>query len=181
MKIISDRLILKEITWEDLGFIHELHSIPEIDEYNTLGIPKNVDETKEVIRPDIEDQKSDKRKKYCWIVSTIKTNENIGLAGMSLSADRFNYGELYYKIIPEQWGNGYATEVTKALIKFGFKTLKLHRIIAGVQTENTRSRRVLEKAGMTREGRHKKILPIRGEWKDNYHYAIVEDEYVENL
>jgi hypothetical protein len=31
-------------------------------------------------------------------------------------------------------------------------------------------------AGMTREGLRRKILPIRGEWKDNYHYAIVEDD-----
>ena len=36
---------------------------------------------------------------------------------------------------------------------------------------------VLEKLGMTREGNRRKILPIRGEWKDNYHYAILEEEY----
>jgi ribosomal-protein-alanine N-acetyltransferase len=30
---------------------------------------------------------------------------------------------------------------------------------------------------MTCEGVRRKILPIRGEWKDNYHFAIIEDEY----
>jgi hypothetical protein len=34
--------------------------------------------------------------------------------------------------------------------------------------------RVLEKSGMQREGLRRKILPIRGEWIDNYHYPIVE-------
>jgi RimJ/RimL family protein N-acetyltransferase len=29
---------------------------------------------------------------------------------------------------------------------------------------------------MTREGIGRKILPIRGQWKDNYHYAILEDD-----
>ena len=33
----------------DLNFIHKLHSISEIDEFNTLGIPKNSEETKVII------------------------------------------------------------------------------------------------------------------------------------
>ena len=47
---------------------------------------------------------------------------------------------------------------------------------AGVATENIQSIRVLEKSGMTREGLRRKVLPIRGEWVDNYEYAIVEDD-----
>ena len=96
---------------------------------------------------------------------------------MFLTADRFKSGEFYYKFYPEFWGNGYATETAKAMINTGFTNLKLHRIEAGVATQNHASIRVLEKCGMKREGLHRKILPIRGEWKDNYHYAIVEDEF----
>ena len=47
---------------------------------------------------------------------------------------------------------------------------------AGVATANIASVHVLEKAGMTCEGVRRKILPIRGEWKDNFHFAIVEDD-----
>ena len=54
--------------------------------------------------------------------------------------------------------------------------LSLHKVEAGVACENERSIHVLEKSGMIREGLRRKILPIRGEWKDNYHYAIVEDD-----
>ena len=95
---------------------------------------------------------------------------------MNVSNNRFKLGEIYYNILPEFWGKGFATEVGKALVKFGFKELKLHKVEAGVQTENIRSIKVLEKLGMTREGLRRKILPIRGIWKDNYHYAIVEDD-----
>jgi [ribosomal protein S5]-alanine N-acetyltransferase len=62
------------------------------------------------------------------------------------------------------------------LIRTGFEDFGLHKVEAGVATENIRSIRVLEKAGMTREGLRRKILPVRGEWKDNYHYAIVEND-----
>ena len=172
----SKRLKLKEIAWDDVENIHKLYSLPEIDEYNTLGIPKNIEETKEIVRPMIEAQKAVDRKSYSWKIIGKDTGEFIGLAGISLSANRFKLGEIYYELFPSQWGQGFATEASKALIKLGFDVFHLHKIEAGVATENIRSIRVLEKSGMTREGLRRKILPIRGEWKDNYHYAIVEDD-----
>ena len=80
--------------------------------------------------------------------------------------------------MPTHWGNGYATEISKRLIKFGFEYLKLHRIEAGVATGHLKSIKILEKVGMKREGIRRKILPIRGEWKDNFHYAVVEDDEI---
>jgi RimJ/RimL family protein N-acetyltransferase len=176
MELESKRLKLKEVTWKDVEEIHELYSIPEVDEYNTLGIPKNIEETKENIRPIIEAQNSENRKSYFWRIVTKDSDEFIGIAGMTLSANKFRLGEIYYKLHPSHWGNGYATEVSKTLIKSGFDDFHVHKVEAGVATENIRSIRVLEKSGMTREGLRRKILPIRGEWKDNYHYAIVEDD-----
>lgn len=46
-------------------------------------------------------------------------------------------------------------------------------------TENVASIRVLEKIGMQKEGLRRKILPIRGEWKDNFHYAVLEDDFIQ--
>lgn len=176
MDIQTNRLTLQEISWDDLEMIHQLHSIPEVDEFNTLGIPKNLTETRNIIKADIENQNQTPRSRFCWKAIVIETGDFIGLAGMTLSNDRFKTGEFYYKLLPEFWGNGFATEMAKALIKFGFEECKLHRIEAGVATQNLASIRVLKKAGMTREGTLRKILPIRGKWKDNFHYAILEDD-----
>ena len=176
MIIEADRLLLHELTWDDLEDIHHIHSFPEVDEFNTLGIPKDLDETREVIREGIEKKDDPKRGAIHWKIILKETNAIIGLAGMFLSRDKFRLGEIYYKLIPEHWGRGYATEVSKALIKSGFKDLDLHKVEAGVAYENIGSIRVLEKSGMTREGLRRKILPIRGEWKDGYLFAIVEDD-----
>jgi len=176
VKIETARLVLTEISWDDLNDIHHLHSIAEVDEYNTLGIPISEDETKEIIRPTIEDQKSKIRKLYTWKINKKTDGNFIGLAGMTLTADRFRLGEIYYKLLPSSWGRGYATEVGKASIKSGFEDFNLHKIEAGVATENEKSIRVLEKLSMVREGVRRKVLPIRGEWKDSYHYGIVEDD-----
>jgi [ribosomal protein S5]-alanine N-acetyltransferase len=176
MEIKTERLIICEVEWDDLDDIFILESSPEVDEYNTLGIPDNINVTREHLRPFIEDRKAKIRKKYCWTIRLHIKEEFIGLAGMNLTADRFKMGELWYNLMPAHWGNGYATEVAKNLIRFGFESLNLHRIEAGVATGNKRSIKVLEKAGMTIEGIRRKILPIRGTWVDNYHYAILEDD-----
>jgi RimJ/RimL family protein N-acetyltransferase len=147
-----------------------------VDEYNTLGIPKNLDVTRKVVEDIINAQNISPQKPYTWNIILKKTNEFIGLAGMNLSRDKYRTGEIYYKLLPVYWGKGYATEVSKRLIKYGFEDFNLHRIEAGVAVENKNSIKVLKKSGMTYEGLRRKILPIRGMWIDNYEYAIVEDD-----
>jgi RimJ/RimL family protein N-acetyltransferase len=176
MELESKRLILKEVTWDDLESIHNLYSCPEVDEYNTLGIPQSIEETRENLRSMFEAQQEEKRKSYTWEIIEKVSGKFIGMAGITLSVNRFKLGEIFYELLPLYWGQGYATEVAKILIRVGFDDFQLHKVEAGVATENIRSIRVLEKAGMTREGLRRKILPIRGEWKDNYHYAIVDDD-----
>jgi RimJ/RimL family protein N-acetyltransferase len=176
MELESKRLKLSEVTWNDVDNIHMLYSFPEVDKYNTMGIPQNIEKTKELIKTMIEFQNKDNRKSYTWKILRKDSGEFIGTAGITLSANRFRLGEIFYELLPSQWGQGYATEIAKTLIEAGFHDFHLHRIEAGVATENIRSIRVLEKSGMMREGLRRKILPIRGEWKDNYHYAIVEDD-----
>ncbi|MFY9152345.1 MAG: GNAT family N-acetyltransferase [Prolixibacteraceae bacterium] len=176
IKFETDRLSMKEITWTDLENIHGLHLIPEVDEFNTLGIPKSLEETRKLISRDIQAQTENPRTSYCWAINLKDSGKFIGLAGMHVSNDKFRLGEIYYKFHPDYWGNGYATETAKRLIELGFEELKLHKVEAGVAVGNIRSVNVLEKSGMQREGLRRKILPIRGEWVDNYHYAIVEDD-----
>ena len=174
--LVTERLLLSEVTIEDLDKIHQLHSIPEVDEYNTLGIPKTIKDTEKIISPYIKSQLKNPRDSYMWKIELKETNQFIGLAGLSLSNDKFKLGEIYYKLHPDYWGNGYATEIAKRLIKSGFEDFNLQKVEAGVATGNTKSIRVLEKIGMVREGLRRKILPIRGDWKDNYHYAIVKTD-----
>ncbi len=176
MNIQTDRLLINEISWDDAEHIHAIHSIPEVDEFNTLGLPKDLEETKSIMKSAIENQSNKTRKEYAWIVRLKGSRNIIGLCGMFLTADKFKIGEIYYKLIPEYWSHGFATEIAKALVNFGFNQCNLHRIEAGAAVENIKSLRVLDKIGMTKEGIRRKILPIRGEWKDGYQYAILEND-----
>ncbi|MDA3892802.1 MAG: GNAT family N-acetyltransferase [Salinivirgaceae bacterium] len=175
----SERLMLKEAVLSDLENIHNLHSVPEVDEFNTLGIPESIEETKSLLKSGIDQKMDNPRGSFHWCIFNKQSGEFIGMAGMFLSNDKFKLGEIYYKFLPKYWGKGYATEVAKRLIKLGFVEFKLHKVEAGVAVGNDQSVKVLEKSGMIREGLRRKILPIRGDWVDNYHYAIVENDATE--
>jgi RimJ/RimL family protein N-acetyltransferase len=55
---------------------------------------------------------------------------------------------LGYRLRASAWGRGYATEGARALVCRAFTELAVTRIVATTMAVNTRSRRVLEKAGL---------------------------------
>lgn len=154
-----------------------MHSLPETDRYNTLGVPETIQETKKIIDDWCSGQMANPGALYVYCLSLATTNQFIGLIGLTPGKLNYKTAEAWYKIHFNHWGNGYATEALSNLISHGFNDLGLHRIEAGCAVENLASVNVLEKVGMTREGIKRKQLPIRGEWKDNYFYAILEEDF----
>ncbi|MFT4831569.1 MAG: ribosomal-protein-alanine N-acetyltransferase [Psychroserpens sp.] len=148
--ISTDRLTLRLIEISDLDVIHKLHALPETDAYNALGIPKNIEETKAIIEPWLAQNNLEEIKNYTFAIELRKTLKFIGLFGVKLSPSKYKKGEVWYKIHVGQWNKGYATEVLKGMISYGFNTLKLHRIEAGCAVENIGSIKVLENSGMIR-------------------------------
>jgi RimJ/RimL family protein N-acetyltransferase len=171
----TSRLELKEVSLSDAINIHALHSLKEIDRYNTLGLPENIEQTNSLVSEWVESQNEIQRKRYIFCVEF--ENKFIGLAGINIGKPGYASAEIWYKIHPQYWSQGFATELVNGVLQFLFDDLKLHRVEAGCATNNLASIRVLEKAGLQKEGLKRKILPIRGEWVDNYMYAILEQDY----
>ena len=105
------------------------------------------------------------------------SNQFIGLVALNLREFKYRSAEVWFKIHPNHWNNGYGTEALTKMLDFGFNELNLHRIEAGCAIENTGSIRSLEKVGLIREGKKRKNLPIRGGWVDAYSYAILKEEF----
>ncbi|MGB1204518.1 MAG: GNAT family N-acetyltransferase [Chitinophagales bacterium] len=176
MNLETKRLKIVALKHTDISDIHLMNSFESVARYNTIGIPSDISETEKMLLPILEEQEKENPTKFVWTIRKRENDEFLGEVGMNLSSKKYNRGEIYYSLLPKYWGKGYATEVTKRIIIYGFEVLKLHRIEAGVATENAASIRLLEKIGMIREGLRRKVLPIRGTWKDNYMYAILEED-----
>ena len=141
-----------------------------------MGIPEDILVTEAMLAEWIKNQQEVPRTEYVLLVEDLK-GIFIGVVAIWHINFKFKSAEIWYKLHPDYWGKGIGTEAAMALINFGFSTLNLHRIEAGCAVQNIASARILEKVGMTREGGKRKALPIRGEWIDNYEYAILEEDW----
>ena len=177
MKIKTDRLNFRQVSIDDIKNIHELHSLPETDKFNTLGIPETIQETEGIISEWLVRQNTKPQTSYIFCLDLVDTNQFIGLIALNIGKPNYKTAEVWYKIHLDHWRQGYATEALTKLLDFSFDELKLHRIEAGCAVENIASNKVLEKVGMTKEGMKRKKLPIRGQWKDNYFYAILDEDF----
>lgn len=176
IEIVADRIRLRLIESSDLHAIHALHSLPETDAFNALGIPENLEVTQSIITPWIQEHSASIIKNYTFAIEKKSNAEFMGLFGFKLGNEKYRRGEVWYKIHSEFWKRGYATESLNAILNFGFNTLQLHRIEAGCAVGNTASIRVLEKVGMIREGQKREVLPLKSGWSDNFEYAILDTD-----
>lgn len=176
INLFTERLKLRLIDMSDLGAVHQLHSLPETDKFNTLGIPKDLNETQSIIEPWVLANQQQEIIDYTFAIEQKTSNNFIGLIALKTGNKKYNRAEVWFKLHSAYWGKGFGTEALKRLLDFGFDELKLHRIEAGCAVDNIKSRRVLEKAGMTKEGRKRQVLPLKSGWSDNFEYAIIETD-----
>jgi RimJ/RimL family protein N-acetyltransferase len=177
MTLHSERLHITSLLESDIEDIHEMVAHEEVGEFNTIGVPKILLETKKLFQPLLVEIMKPIPQKYFYVMRLKTTNDFVGDMGLTLGVEKYKKAEIHYSLHPKHWGHGYASEAVKAMVNFAFKELDLHRIEAGVAIENKRSITLLEKLGFEREGHHRKILPIRGQWVDNFSYAILVEDW----
>ncbi len=81
-----------------------------------------------------------------------------------------------YWIAKDQQGRGHARAAVRAVSRFAFDTLGLHRVEAAVQADNLASIRVLEATGFQFEGQARGFLRIDGQWADHAIYARLSSD-----
>jgi len=99
-------------------------------------------------------------------------------AGALLGIDRDDaYGELGYWIVVPFWKQGFATEATWALPRFGFEQPELHRIFAHHVAGNPAFGRVVAKLGLRQVGPLRQYVR-KGEGYENLvQYSVLRDEF----
>jgi ribosomal-protein-alanine N-acetyltransferase len=88
-----------------------------------------------------------------WVVEIPGEASFIGTVGLSTVGYEAAFTpvvELAWRLVRAHWGRGFATEAARAAVGYGFRELKLADIVATTGPANLRSRRVMEKLGMTR-------------------------------
>jgi RimJ/RimL family protein N-acetyltransferase len=101
----------------------------------------------------------------------------LGAIGLVLRPDH-GRAELGYWIGKPFWGQGYATEAAREVLRYGFDVLGMHRIYATHFARNPASGRVLTKAGLRPEGVSRGHVRRWDRYEDLVQYGILREEFV---
>jgi RimJ/RimL family protein N-acetyltransferase len=168
--IETERLLIRRFVTEDWEAVHAYTSDAGVMTYVGDGA-----ETEEQAKAFVAENAGDEARALALVLK-----EEDRLIGHMLFHPWFTprVHEIGWVLNPRYHGNGYATEAARALLRYGFETLKVHRMIATCQPENVASSRVMEKIGMRREGHFRSCIPRPdGSWWDEYFYAMLEDDW----
>lgn len=148
MKIETERLLLRKFEISDADAVLRFAADPEVTRYTgDAGVVKTLEDAKEIItntwHKDYE--------KYDYgrlALVTKETEEVIGFCGLKYLTD-FQKTDLGYRMLPEYWGRGYATESSRAIISYAKENMDLTEIIAMAEVNNLGSEKVLLKLGFS--------------------------------
>ena len=88
-----------------------------------------------------------------------------------------HFAEIEYCIGSDFQCKGYATEATKAVIKYGFDKINLHKVQICTKTINKASKRVIEKCGFTYEGTLRDYFFFNVDYVGRLFFSMLRSEY----
>lgn len=148
----TERTLLREFVDSDAEAFFRLGTDPRITRYthDPGGGFADIDHARAILRSHpFEDYQRHGFGRWACI---LRANEEvIGFVGLKRLTD-VGEVDLGYRLLPEYWGQGLATEAARAVLEYGLSQLGLERIVAFVDPDNAGSTRVLEKLEMRCEG-----------------------------
>ncbi|MGH2492375.1 MAG: GNAT family N-acetyltransferase [Candidatus Limnocylindria bacterium] len=171
--VVSPRLVLREFAPDDALAVQRYAGDAEVLRYLSWG-PNDLDATRGFLARVAEHASRAPRQMFELAVVRRDDDELIGGLGLVQRSSLLRDASVGYVLRRDSWGHGYATEAVRSVVEYGFGTPCLHRIWATCDVDNVASARVLEKAGMRREGMLRSYMPRREGWRDSYLYALID-------
>ena len=145
----TTRLALRRFTPEDIDWLADLYSDPEVTKY--LGGVKDRTKSEELLRTRILEYYEAHPGLGIWMTVERETGARLGfhllnhIRGESIIQTGFS-------LVKSAWGKGFGTEMAAAVLRYGFIDLQLPRIAGMANLQNHASQRVLLKIGLERRG-----------------------------
>lgn len=180
MKIIEDkRYILRPITLGDAASMFEYYSQEKVVKYLPIKVHKSIAETKRFIGKTFIDSYKKGNVNH-WAIIDKHNKKLIGNIGLNNVSKRDTEAEMGICINPLYWGNDIATELTKHLLVYGFKYLKLEKLIATTYEDNKKSTKSLENWGFKYVKTYNKRITSKKVVKHIkcYKYELYRKDYI---
>lgn len=157
----TERLVLRPFTEADADHLFALDNDPEVMRFINGGEPTSRETVEAKVLPRLLHDHPCTGTRGFWAAEEAATGVFLGwFEFRPLDEQSPAVVELGYRLNRASWGKGYATEGSRALIDKGFTELGVERVTANTMAVNSRSRRVMEKSGLTF------LRNFTGDWPD---------------
>ena len=143
-RIETERLILRTVTVDDAEAIFKWASDPEVNKFMIYPLHANLDVTRDWLKS--RDINGSDEFDLGFVLK--ETGELIGQGGIFYHED-IDAWSLGYNLRRDYWGQGLVPEAIQAIIDYVDKEKGIRAIVGEFAKENSKSRRVMEKLGMT--------------------------------
>lgn len=174
--LTTERLFLDDLTREDLLNIQRIARDPGVMRYVLIWL-ENDEQVAGFLQNAIDEAQREDRMGYVLGVRVQGTREFAGFAMLEIDPAQKSTAEVGYVLLPEYWNNGYASEILRTLLVFGFVELGLHRIYGKCDELNHPSAHVMEKCGLQYEGTLREHVWLRDHWRSSRYYGTLARKY----
>nr|WP_042180932.1 GNAT family N-acetyltransferase [Kibdelosporangium sp. MJ126-NF4]CEL14686.1 Putative acetyltransferase [Kibdelosporangium sp. MJ126-NF4]CTQ96684.1 Putative acetyltransferase [Kibdelosporangium sp. MJ126-NF4] len=177
-KIETERLWLRTFTPADLDELYDVRSRPQVHTY-LYGEALSRDEVKAKLDERIAKMSRLTQPGDSILLAVVRrdTGAMIGDVNLEWLPGSHQQAEIGYVLHPDHYGQGFATEAARPLLRIAFEELKVRRVIGRLDARNAASGRVLEKLGMRKEAHFVENEYVKGEWVSEAVYAILAREW----
>ena len=175
----TERLSFRMVTPADAEALDALNRAPGVMKYLDRNPP-----TLELVR----DQSIPEQQRIAqdfpgygqWVATLNPTGEFVGWFELEPNHPNPGDAEIGYRMRPDYWGQGLASEGARELLRYAFETLSVARVAAITMAVNTPSRRVMERIGLTHVRTFHEHFddPLPGTEEGEVEYALTRDEWI---
>ena len=170
----TERLVLRAFEPSDAVSVYAYAQSEKVAQMAGFAPHKSLEESREMVVSFME-------KRSHWAIVEKATGHLIGSIHLQMDYMRphvENALRMGYMLSENCWGQGYATEACREMLRYAFEEQSCPVVSADLFPQNTKSRRVLKKLGFAADGilRHARLLPD-GTPTDLVNYSLLRAEY----
>ena len=178
--LTTDRMILRPWRDEDYAPFYTMSSDPRVYEH----LPPFADKTASDAFANRLREDFSRRGWGFWVLEHKESGLFMGIAGMHEPGPEFGVGrpcvEIGWRLAPEFWGKGLATEAARAVMRFAFTELQLDELVSFTAVANHRSFALMERLGMEREKEFEMLVfPPDDPKRQSYLYALPRHKWLQ--
>lgn len=176
LNIETARLKIRHLELTDLSDFHIYRSNPEVTKYQGFDT-MTMEQAEEFIKVNSKKRFGKAGEWVQYGIENIETKQLIGDCAIKFDQSDTRIAEIGITISLHEQKKGFAKEVLLAILTFLFDSVKIHRVVETVDTENIASISLLKSIGFRQEGHFIENIFFKGKWGSEFQFAMLKREW----